>query len=67
MRPHCVMWPLTARAPERIESIFALPAASLFGEGVSRVSKQDHILVGLDIGTTKICAIVAEVPEEEPR
>lgn len=24
------------------------------------VSKRDHILVGLDIGTTKICAIVAE-------
>ncbi len=26
--------------------------------------KRDHILVGLDIGTTKICAIVAEVTEE---
>ena len=26
--------------------------------------KSDHILVGLDIGTTKICAIVAEVTEE---
>jgi hypothetical protein len=36
------------------------------GRGVSRVSKRDHILVGLDIGTTKICAIVAEVPEEGP-
>ncbi|OYT23488.1 MAG: cell division protein FtsA, partial [Nitrospira sp. UW-LDO-02] len=33
---------------------------------MSRVSKRDHILVGLDIGTTKICAIVAEVPEEGP-
>ena len=30
------------------------------------MSKRDHILVGLDIGTTKICAIVAEVPEEGP-
>ena len=28
--------------------------------------KRDHILVGLDIGTTKICAIVAEVLEEGP-
>ena len=28
--------------------------------------KRDHILVGLDIGTTKICAIVAEVVEEGP-
>ncbi len=26
--------------------------------------KRDHILVGLDIGTTKICAIVAEVTED---
>ena len=30
------------------------------------MSKRDHILVGLDIGTTKICAIVAEVLEEGP-
>lgn len=30
------------------------------------MSKRDHILVGLDIGTTKICAIVAEVPDEGP-
>jgi cell division protein FtsA len=28
------------------------------------VAKRDHIVVGLDIGTTKICAIVAEVTEE---
>lgn len=28
------------------------------------MAKRDHILVGLDIGTTKICAIVAEVTEE---
>ena len=27
------------------------------------VSKRDQILVGLDIGTTKICAIVAEVTD----
>lgn len=27
------------------------------------MSKRDHILVGLDIGTTKICAIVAEVAD----
>ena len=26
--------------------------------------KRDHILVGLDIGTTKICAIVAEVTDD---
>ena len=25
--------------------------------------KRDQILVGLDIGTTKICAIVAEIPD----
>ena len=25
------------------------------------MSKRDQILVGLDIGTTKICAIVAEI------
>lgn len=28
------------------------------------MAKRDHIVVGLDIGTTKICAIVAEVTEE---
>jgi cell division protein FtsA len=28
------------------------------------VAKRDHIVVGLDIGTTKICAIVAEVTED---
>lgn len=28
------------------------------------MAKRDHIVVGLDIGTTKICAIVAEVNEE---
>ena len=28
------------------------------------VAKRDQILVGLDIGTTKICAIVSEVTEE---
>lgn len=28
------------------------------------VPKRDHILVGLDIGTTKICAVVAEVTED---
>lgn len=28
------------------------------------MAKRDHILVGLDIGTTKICAIVAEVTTE---
>jgi cell division protein FtsA len=28
------------------------------------VAKRDHIVVGLDIGTTKICTIVAEVTEE---
>lgn len=28
------------------------------------MAKKDHIVVGLDIGTTKICAIVAEVTEE---
>jgi len=28
------------------------------------VAKRDHIVVGLDIGTTKICAIVAEVSGE---
>lgn len=28
------------------------------------MAKRDHIIVGLDIGTTKICAIVAEVAEE---
>ncbi|TAJ29507.1 MAG: cell division protein FtsA [Nitrospirae bacterium] len=28
------------------------------------MAKRDHIVVGLDIGTTKICAIVAEVSEE---
>jgi cell division protein FtsA len=27
--------------------------------------KKEHILVGLDIGTTKVCAIVAEVGEDE--
>src|SRR5687768_9942937 len=34
------------------------------GKGVTTVAKRDHIVVGLDIGTTKICAIVAEVTEE---
>ncbi|MGH7233357.1 MAG: cell division protein FtsA [Nitrospiraceae bacterium] len=29
------------------------------------MAKRDHIVVGLDIGTTKICAIVAEVTEDE--
>lgn len=29
------------------------------------MAKRDHIVVGLDIGTTKICAIVAEVSEED--
>jgi cell division protein FtsA len=28
------------------------------------VAKRDHIVVGLDIGTTKICAIVSEVTED---
>ncbi|MGH7236657.1 MAG: cell division protein FtsA [Nitrospiraceae bacterium] len=28
------------------------------------MAKRDHIVVGLDIGTTKICAIVAEVTED---
>ncbi len=28
------------------------------------MAKRDHIVVGLDIGTTKICAIVAEMTEE---
>jgi len=28
------------------------------------MARRDHIVVGLDIGTTKICAIVAEVTEE---
>jgi cell division protein FtsA len=28
------------------------------------LAKRDHIVVGLDIGTTKICAIVAEVTED---
>ncbi|HKE61607.1 MAG TPA: cell division FtsA domain-containing protein, partial [Nitrospira sp.] len=28
------------------------------------MAKRDQILVGLDIGTTKICAIVSEVTEE---
>jgi cell division protein FtsA len=28
------------------------------------VAKRDHIVVGLDIGTTKICAVVAEVSEQ---
>ena len=27
--------------------------------------KKEHIVVGLDIGTTKICAIVAEVTEDQ--
>lgn len=27
--------------------------------------KRDHIIVGLDIGTTKICAIVAEITEDD--
>src|SRR3712207_7306648 len=33
-------------------------------KGGERVAKRDQIIVGLDIGTTKICAIVAEVTEE---
>ena len=28
------------------------------------MAKRDHIVVGLDIGTTKICAVVAEVSEQ---
>ena len=28
------------------------------------MAKREQILVGLDIGTTKICAIVSEVTEE---
>ena len=28
------------------------------------MAKRDHIVVGLDIGTTKICAVVAEVTED---
>ncbi len=28
------------------------------------MAKRDHIIVGLDVGTTKICAIVAEVTED---
>jgi len=28
------------------------------------VSKRDHIVVGLDVGTTKICAVVAEVTSD---
>lgn len=28
------------------------------------MSKRDHIVVGLDVGTTKICAVVAEVTSE---
>ena len=33
-------------------------------EGGEAVAKREQILVGLDIGTTKICAIVSEVTEE---
>ena len=33
-------------------------------EGGETVAKRDHIIVGLDIGTTKICAIVAEVTDD---
>ncbi len=31
---------------------------------MTRVARKDHIVVGLDIGTTKICAIVSEVTDD---
>ena len=32
-------------------------------KGVSRMVKKGHVIVGLDLGTTKTCAIVAEVTD----
>jgi len=39
------------------------PANCQVGQGGMNMSRKDELVVGLDIGTTKICAVVAEETE----